>query len=151
MRGDIIKRNIGIIALSISLCLVFTKALFSSYETEQVMISSGNIYLLQYASFINKDVMEENIKKLDDYITYEHDNKYYVHVGAYVNLDTARKMKKYFENENIYTYIKNDYLGNDDLINQIREIDKKILDSDSNEEILVNNKKILDLLKNIVS
>ena len=27
---------------------------------------------------------------------YEHDKKYYVHVGAYTNIDTAKMMQEYF-------------------------------------------------------
>ena len=115
------------------------------------MISNGNIYLLQYASFINKDVMNENIKKLDDYIIYEHDDKYYVHVGAYYNLDTALKMQKYFENKNIYTYIKNDYISDFDIINKIKEVDNNILNEKDDNKIINLNKKILNILKNIVS
>jgi hypothetical protein len=115
------------------------------------MTSSGNIYLLQYGSFINKDVMNENIKKLNDYIVYEHDDKYYVHVGAYINIDTAIKMQKFFENENIYTYIKNDYIGNSEVINKIKEVDKEILNEDNYEKIIENNKIILNLLKKGVS
>ena len=115
------------------------------------MTSSGNIYLLQYGTFISEEVMNENIKKLDDYIVYYHDDKYYVHVGAYYNLDTANKMKKLFENENIYTYIKNDYLGNSEVIDKIKILDNKILNEDNYNIIKENNKKILDLLKNNVS
>ena len=115
------------------------------------MISSGNIYLLQYASFINKDVMNENIKKLDNYIIYENEDKYYVYLGAYHNLDTARKMQVYFENKDIYTYIKNDYITNDTIINKIKEIDNNILNEKDNNKIIELNKKILNILKNDVS
>ncbi len=115
------------------------------------MISSGNVYLLQYGSYINKDVMNENVKKLDDYLMYFHDDKYYVYVGAYINIDTARKMQKYFENENIYTYIKNDYISNSEVINKIEEIDNEILNEENYNRLLENNKKILNILKNIVS
>ena len=150
-RGDNIRKNIGVVILAVSLALVFTKALFTTYETEQVMISSGNIYLLQYGSYINKEVMNENVKKLDDYLMYFHDDKYYVYVGAYINIDTARKMQKYFENENIYTYIKNDYISNSEVINKIEEIDNEILNEENYNRLLENNKKILNILKNIVS
>ena len=151
IRGDSIKRNIGIIILAISLCLVFTKALFSTYREEQVMISSGNIYLLQYGSYLNEEVMNENISKLEDYLIYQTDNKYYVHIGVYTNIDTANKMKKYFENKNIYTYIKNDYLSDTELINSIKDYDNKLLNEKKNSKIIELNKKILDLLKNNVS
>ena len=115
------------------------------------MISSGNIYLLQYGSYISKEVMNENVKKLDDYLMYFHDDKYYVYVGAYINIDTARKMQKYFENINIYTYIKNDYISNNEVINKIEEIDKEILEEENYNKLINNNKKILNILKNIVS
>ena len=115
------------------------------------MTSSGNIYLLQYASFINKDVMNENIRRLDDYIIYEHDNKYYVHVGAYINIDTAKKMQEYFKSKNIYTYLKNDYISDSDIISKIKEIDEKILNEKDYKNLIKYNKKILDILKNIVS
>ena len=115
------------------------------------MISSGNIYLLQYGSYINKEVMKENVNRLDDYIMEFHDDKYYVYVGAYINIDTAKKMQKYFENENIYTYIKNDYISNSEVINKIEEIDKEILEEENYNKLIENNIKILNILKNIVS
>lgn len=115
------------------------------------MISNGNIYLLQYASFINKDVMKENIKELNDYIIYEQDDKYYVYLGAYFNLDTARKMQKYFESRDIYTYIKNDYITDDTIINKIKEIDNSIINEEDSNKIIDLNKKILNILKNDVS
>lgn len=115
------------------------------------MISSGNLYLLQYGIFIDKNVMDENIKKLDDYIIYERDNKYYVHLGAYTNIDTAKKMQKYFENINIYTYIKNDYISDMKIIDKITEYDQKILNEKDYSKNILYNKKILKILKNIVS
>ena len=130
---------------------MFTKALFTTYKTEQVMTSSGNIYLLQYGTYISEEVMNENIKKLDDYIIYNHDNKYYVYIGAYFNIETANKMKKYFENENIYTYIKNDYIFDSEVIENIKRLDKEILNEDNLNKIKENNIKILNILKNSVS
>ena len=130
---------------------MFTKALFTTYREEQVMTSSGNIFLLQYGSFINKEIMEENTKKLNDFIVLEQDNKYYVYLGSYINIDTANKMKKYFESNNIYTYIKNDYLSDSELIKKIKVIDEDILNENDFSKIDELNKKILNLLKNNVS
>ena len=115
------------------------------------MISSGNIYLLQYGSYINKDVMNENIKSLKDYIIYFHNDKYYVYIGAYINIDTAMKMKKYFENENIYTYIKNDYISNSEVIDNIKKLDSLILNEDNYNKINEYNRQILNNIKIIVS
>ena len=115
------------------------------------MTSSGNIYLLQYGSYISEDVMKENTKKLENYLVYQDDDKYYVYLGAYINIETANKMKKYFENNNLYTYIKNDYLSDTDLINDIKELDSKIINEKDYSEINKLNNEILSLLKNIVS
>ena len=115
------------------------------------MTSDGNIYLLQYGSFINKDVMNENIKKLDNYLVYEHDNKYYVHLGVFTRLETALKMQKIFEKENIYTYIKNDYLSDSDLIDRISELDKELFNEENASSIREINNKIINILKNGVS
>ena len=109
------------------------------------MSMDGNIYLLQYGSYINKDVMNDNITKLENYITYEEDNKYYVFLGAFTNIENANKLKKIYENENIYTYIKNDYIGNSEIINQIKDYEQDLND----ENIKEINNKILNLLKNI--
>lgn len=125
--------------------------MFTSYKEEKVMTSDGNIYLLQYASFINKEVMNENIKKLDNYLIYEHDHKYYVHLGVYTSLETASKMQKIFEKENIYTYIKNDYLGDSELINDIKKLDKDLLEEKNNSKSKEINQKILTLVKKRVS
>ena len=146
-RGDNIKKNIGIILLSIALALVFSKAMFTSYQEEKVMTSDGNIYLLQYGSFINKEVMNENIKKLDNYLIYEHDNKYYVHLGVFTRLNTALKMQKILKERNIYTYIKNDYLGDSDVINRINKLDDELFEEDNVNKIEEINIEILNLLK----
>ena len=127
--------------------MVFSKAMFSSYKNEQVMSSDGNLYLLQYGSYINYDVMEENVKKLDDYLVYELDEKYYVFLGAYTDLTIANKVSKILENKGIYTYIKNDYLGNSDAIGKIRNLEKSIQEEEDYEKIILTNRKILEILK----
>ncbi len=141
-----LKRNIEIIIVAILLCIVFTKALFSTYQQEQVMTMDGNIYLLQYGSYINEEVMKENIKKLDNYIVVEEDEKYYVYVGAFINLDNAYKMQEKLKNNNIYTYIKNDYLDLN-IIDKIKKIENKNIESD--KDLLRVNTEILNILKKI--
>ncbi len=125
--------------------------MFTSYENEKVMTSDGNIYLLQYGSFINKEVMSENIKRLEDYLIYEVDSKYYVYLGAFTNLETAKKMQKVYENENVFTYIKNDYLGNTDVIKKINKLDNDLIKEDDFIKMKEINKNILELIKNSIS
>lgn len=121
--------------------------MFTTYKNETVMTSSGNIYLLQYASFINEDVMKENIKKLDYYLVYEVDNKYYVYLGVYTNLDTALKVQKILEEKEIHTYLKNDYLSDSKIIDEINKYDEMILKEDNREKISEMNKQVINFLK----
>jgi hypothetical protein len=111
------------------------------------MTMDGNIYLLQYGSYISKNVLEENIKKLDDYIIVEEDNKYYVYIGAFTSLSNAKLLQEMFNNQNIYTYIKNDYIGNNEVMEEIKKLDKEIIKNE--DKIVINNKKILEILKKI--
>ena len=124
---------------------MFSKAMFTTYKTSEVMTMDGNIYLLQYGSYISRNVMEENVKKLDNYITLEEDNKYYVYIGAFTNLEYAKKMQKILENKNIYTYLKNDYIGDSKIIDSIKEIEEEY--ENNHQELSEINKKILAIIK----
>ena len=137
--------------MAILISIIFSKIIFSSYQAEQVMESYGNIYYLQYATFTNKEVMNDNIKKLDSYIIYDVDNKYYVHLGIYANLDTALKVKKILENDDVYTYIKSDYISDTLLIKEIRKNDNLVMEESDINKILEINKKNLEYVKNSIS
>ena len=137
--------------MAILISIIFSKIIFSSYRSEQVMESYGNIYYLQYATFTNKEVMNDNIKKLDSYIIYDVDNKYYVHLGIYANLDTALKVKKILENEDVFTYIKSDYISDTLLIKEIRKNDNLVMEESDINKILEINKKNLEYVKNSIS
>ena len=105
------------------------------------MTLDGNIYYLQYAIFTNLDVLNDNIDKLDDYYLVTEDNKYYVYLGAYTDLLKANEMQKEYEKNGIYTYIKNDYLGNMDIVDKIKEKESE------NKDIKLINKEILEILR----
>ena len=119
--------------------------MFTTYSNTEAMIMDGNIYLLQYGTYISKDVMEENTKRLDNYLIVEEDDKYYVYVGAFINKDNALKLQKIFENNNIYTYLKNDYLDST-IIDKIKNIENKEIENNNLQEV---NNKILNELKKI--
>ena len=105
------------------------------------MSVDGNIYILQYGSYISRNVMEENVKKLDKYLVIEEDDKYYVYLGIFTKKENALKMQEIYKNINIYTYLKNDYIGDERIIERIENVEKS---SDDLEKI---TKKIMDELK----
>ena len=123
--------------------------MFTSYKDEEVSTMEGNLYLLQYGTYLNSLVMEENVKRLDDYITYYHDDKYYVFVGASTLYENALLLSEQLENEGIYTYIKNDYLSDNELLKIINTLDKDIVHD--NRLLKEKNKEIINLLKKYFS
>ena len=139
-----IKKNINVIILAVSLCLVFTKALFSTYSNEQEMILDGNIYFLQYAIFTKEEVLDDVTSKLDNYFINTEDGKYYVYLGAYTSISNALKYQKILEDEKIYTYLKNDYLNNG-LEDEIKKLDKEMKKTDNVQKIKEINNKIIEL------
>ena len=111
------------------------------------MILEGNIYFLQYGIYTKENVMNDVIKKLDNYFVIQEDNKYYVYLGAYITYSNALKMQKIFEDENIYTYIKNDYLNNG-LEDEIKKLDNEFKEEENKQNIKDINNKIINLFKN---
>lgn len=142
-----INKTYGIILFAVLIGAVFSNLLISSYQEETVMKSEGNVYLLQYGIYTTKEVLNENIKKLTDYIVYEKDNKYYVYLGIFVNYENAYKVSELLENSNIYTYIKNDYLGDTNLIKKLNILDEKMTNLKKEHEIKSLNREMLDLYK----
>lgn len=105
------------------------------------MTIDGNVYILQYGSYISRNVMEENVKKLDDYLVVEDENKYYVYLGIYTNKENAIKMQEIYKENNIYTYLKNDYIGDKEIIKRIENVEK------NGDDLKQITKKIINELK----
>ena len=143
-------KKYGPVGLAIIIGLIFGNLIFDSYETEAVMSSDGNVYMLQYGAYVSEDVMKENIKNLTDYfyITEEHDDVYYIYLGVSTNYDNALNIAKIYKDKDIHLYIKENYLGNSNLIGKIKELDKLIETEKDDKEILTYVKKGLVLYNN---
>lgn len=138
------------ILLAIIIGFVFGNLIFDSYETEVVMNSDGNVYMLQYGAYTNEEVMKENIKKLDSesYIVDVIDNIYYVYFGITTNYYNALNIVKIYKEKDIFLYIKDNYLGKSNMISQIKKIDNLIKDEKNQEKINSYLKEGLLIYKN---
>jgi len=145
-----ISKNYTIVLLAILIGVTFSSMLLSSYEEETVMKSEGNVYLLQYGIYTNKEVLNENIKKLTNYVIYEENDKYYVYLGIFINYENAHKVSKILENDNIYTYIKNEYISDNSIINKIKILDNKLISSEKEGEIKDLTQKMLEIYQNFL-
>ena len=133
-----INKNIIVVILFGSLIgYVFGSILFKNYKGIEYVNEDGNIYYLQYGVYTNKESAIENTKNLNNnYVIREIDDKYYVYLGVTENYDLAIKLQKYYKNQNIYTYIRSDYVENSETLDKLKEYDNKI--KDTKEEEIIN-------------
>ena len=138
-----INKNVIIVILFGSLIgYVFGNILFKNYKGIEYVNEDGNIYYLQYGVYTNKESAIENSKKLNDnYIIKEMNDKYYVYLGVTENYDLAIKLQKYYKDQNIYTYIRSDYVENSETLDRLKEYDNKIKD--------IEEDKIINVMKEI--
>ena len=127
---------------------------------------------IMYHGCSNKHFTIENFKEkirifntLDEYIEYEHmmdisqsiprlkskgrTNLDAAFHGIYFtpNYENAYKVSELLENSSIYTYIKNDYLGDSNLIKKLNILDEKMTNLKKQHEIKSLNREMLDLYK----
>lgn len=126
------------IGLAIIIGIIFGNLIFDSYETETVMSSDGSVYMLQYGAYTSKEVMNENIKNLDSslYVISFIDDVYYVYFGLTTNYYNALNIVKIYKNRDIYLYIKENYLGKNSVISEIKRLDSLMKDETNNEIVL---------------
>lgn len=139
------------IGLASLIGIIFGNLIFDSYETETVMSSDGSVYMLQYGAYTSKEVMEDNIKKLDSslYVISLVDNIYYVYFGITTNYYNALNISKIYKKQDVFLYIKENYLGKSSVISEIKKIDSLMKDETNNEKVLDYVKDGLDIYRNI--
>lgn len=87
-------------------------------------------YFLQEGVYLSKDIVNENIKRLDYYVVERKNNKYYVYIGITKDIEIARKFKNIYERLGYDIYIKEKSINN-------MEFDSNM----SQYDLLMNNTK----------
>ena len=138
------------VGLAIIIGIIFGNLIFDSYETETVMSSDGSVYMLQYGAYTSKEVMNENIKNLDSslYVISFVDDVYYVYFGLTTNYYNALNIVKIYKGRDIYLYIKENYLGKNSVISEIKRLDSLMKDETNNEVVLSYVKDGLNIYRN---
>lgn len=128
------KKNIIIvITLGILTGYLFGHLIYKNYNGSEYVDSDGNIYYVQYGVYTTNEAALENSLNLDNYMIMENDDKYYVYLGITTNLNTALKIQTLYNEKDIYTYIRSDYVKNSETLTKLKEYDTRI-DNLSNEE-----------------
>ena len=120
------------IALAVFCGFLCGRLMFSIYEEKGTTTLNSNIvYLLEDTTYNNYDDMKANIISAN-YIYYEDNGKYNVVVALTKNYDNITKIEKVYNKElKVSKYLINDK----GLVTTLEEYDKKLNNSNDNEEI----------------
>ena len=139
------KRNIIIvITLGILTGYLFGHLIYKNYDGGKYQDFDGNIYFVQYGVYTNNEAALENSKNLDNYIIKEIDDKYYVYLGITTSYNNALKIQELYNDKDIYTYIRSDYVENSETLNMLNEYDLRIEKASEEEEIKTVIKEIFE-------
>ena len=132
------------IFLSVICGSVCGRLLFSIYEDKSVNILDSNIiYLLEDSTYNDYDSMKAS--SLSNYIYYEDNGKYNAVIGITKNKNNIDKIKRIYNKElSIKEYLLNDV----EILDKIDEYDKRIEESNNDEEIKGTILEMLELYKN---
>ena len=128
------------IALAVFCGFLCGRLMFSIYEEKGTTTLNSNIvYLLEDTTYSNYDDMKANTISTN-YIYYEDNGKYNVVVALTKNYDNITKIEKVYNKElKVSKYLINDK----GLVTTLEEYDKKLNNSNDNEEI---KKIIIDMI-----
>ena len=128
------------ISLAVFCGFLCGRLMFSIYEEKGTTTLNSNIvYLLEDTTYNNYDDMKANTISAN-YIYYEDNGKYNVVVALTKNYDNITKIEKVYNKElKVSKYLINDK----GLVTTLEEYDKKLNNSNDNEEI---KKIIIDMI-----
>lgn len=129
------KNVIIVIVLGILTGFLFGNLIYKNYSGIEYSNEDGNIYYVQYGVYASQDAALSNASNLDNYLIQEMDDKYYVYLGVTTNYNTALKIQNLYNEQDIHTYIRSDYVSNSETLNKLKEYDLKLEDLEQEEEI----------------
>ena len=129
------KNVIIVIVLGILTGFLFGNLIYKNYSGIEYLNEDGNIYYVQYGVYTSQDAALSNASNLDNYLIQEMNDKYYVYLGVTTNYNTALKIQNLYNEQDIHTYIRSDYVSNSETLNKLKEYDLKLEDLEQEEDI----------------
>lgn len=128
------KKNIIIvITLGILVGYLFGNLIYKNYDGVKYLEEDGNIYYVQYGVYTSEEAAKKNVLNLDSYVIKELDDKYYVYLGVTTSYENALRIQNIYQDRDIYTYIRSDYVENSETLNKLKEYDLKLSNSNIQE------------------
>lgn len=115
--------------------------------------SRGEVYyFIQEGVYSDKEILENNLSKLDHKIIDYNNNRFYVYVGITKSKEVAEKLQKIYTKKGVQVIQKEKYLENEEFSSNVAQFDLLIDETDVTEEILTIEEVVLanydELIKN---
>ncbi len=133
-----IRKIVLTIIISCVLGSVTGILLHNKFSDDVFAFSEGyQLYFLREGVYSNKEIMEENTKKLDPKLVLKEDGKYYVYVGITSNEKIVEKIKKIYSDMDIDIYKKEKGVDDENFVSNVKQFDSMILSSDKDEMLSI--------------
>ena len=121
----------------------------SNVKTKEVLKNSNKVYLMQYNVYSSEENMISNTKNLSDYFYFKDKDGYHVIIGIIENKNNFKKIGDSFGvTENIY--LKEVNIDNMEFIENLRQYENLVNDSNDTNFIVNAEKQILSKYEELV-
>ncbi len=108
-----------------------------------VFKEQDKFYCLQQGVYSSKDSMQKETRDISPKLVLEKDNMYYVYLAITSNLDNAEKLKKFYEEDGVSSYLKEIKVESEEFINNVKEFDILIENTNRKNEVYTIEEVVL--------
>ena len=134
---------------SIILGIIIGNILFSNRTIFKKENKEDKYYFLQEGVYTN-NILKNNMSNLTHKVIEKKDNKIYIYIGITKDIEIAEKLINIYEEKNIKLSIKEKYIRNNELKNNIEQFDLLINASRDVDEILTIEEVVLANYEEII-
>ena len=134
---------------SIILGIIIGNILFSNRIIFKKENKEDKYYFLQEGVYTN-NILKNNMSNLTHKVIEKKDNKIYIYIGITKDIEIAEKLINIYEEKNIKLSIKEKYIRNNELKNNIEQFDLLINASRDVDEILTIEEVVLANYEEII-
>ena len=134
---------------SIILGIIIGNILFSNRTIFKKENKEDKYYFLQEGVYTN-NILKNNMSNLTHKVIEKKDNKIYIYIGITKDIEISEKLINIYEEKNIKLSIKEKYIRNNELKNNIEQFDLLINASRDVDEILTIEEVVLANYEEII-
>ena len=126
--------------------------IYKKYEkdnSKDVFSETNSVYLLQYGVYKEKESMMEAGSNISDYFFYNDKDGYHIIIGITSNKDNLDKIKNSLNITNDI-YLKEVNINNNEFLENLKQYDNLIMNTDSSNVIISTEKLILSKYEGLI-